>query len=389
MMNVIHYCGSFSKLSETFIYDLIVELEQTGTKNTIITNHIVNQDNRPFTPVIMLRPCFKDQIVSVFKKTMSTLGVYEYSHKEEITRARVKSMTNILRKEQPDLVHAHFGTQGYNILSSVIEMNVPLIVSFHGYDAFRLPNEGDWPERFKALFAYASAIIVVSKVMELQLVSLGCPKEKVHIVHVGKKVNAYNMGALVKQPIQKFISIGRLMGKKGFLDCIAAFKLLSPKYPNLTLQIIGKGPLLEALEIFSKEFPNPIKISFLGAVSHSSTKKYLEAADAFILCSKTELNGDKEGIPVVLMEAQAMGLPCVTTMHSGISEVIPEESWWLLAEEGNINSIAGKIEALINAPQSEIEKVKVNGRRKIEEEFNLEIETTKLLGIYKLILNER
>jgi len=186
--------------------------------------------------------------------------------------------------------------------------------------------------------------------------------------------------------ILNFISVGRLQDKKGFRDCILAFQLLSQKYPELSLKIIGTGSQEQELR---RLLPNgEQQISFLGALSHEDTKKHIAASDAFILCSKTGVDGDKEGIPVVLMEAMAMGLPCVSTRHSGIPEVIPEESHWLLAEEGNAADIAVKIEQLINSPKAEIARLSELGRKKIEQEFNLETEVAKLKTIYSSIINE-
>jgi colanic acid/amylovoran biosynthesis glycosyltransferase len=384
-MKIIHYCGTFSKLSETFIYDVIVELENSGIDNKVVANRTMIQTERPFSKVIKLEVSTLNRVISFIKKCLNWFKVNKYIAAEELLNCRRDALHKVLINEKPDLIHAHFGAQGVAILPVAKRLGIPLIVSFHGYDAFRLPNEQGWKGKLSALFAEAGMVTVVSEMMYKQLISLGCPAAKLRLIHVGKRLNDYPFKLKDSHRIQKFISVGRLQDKKGFRDCIQAFQLLSQKYPGLSLKIIGTGSQEQELRRLIPDRDQ--QISFLGALSHEDTKKHIAASDAFILCSKTGADGDKEGIPVVLMEAMAMGLPCVSTKHSGIPEVIPDECHWLLAEEGNAADIAVKIEQLINSPASELAKLIELGRKKIEREFNLETEVAKLKTIYSAIIN--
>lgn len=384
-MKIIHYCGTFSKLSETFIYDVIVELENSGIDNKVVANRTMIQTERPFSKVIKLEVSTLNRVISFIKKCLNWFKVSKYIAVEELLNCRRDALSKVLISEKPDLIHAHFGAQGVAILPVAKRLGIPLIVSFHGYDAFRLPNEQGWKGKLSALFAEAGMVTVVSEMMYKQLISLGCPAAKLRLIHVGKRLSDYPFNPKNSPRIQKFISVGRLQDKKGFRDCIQAFQLLSQKYPGLSLKIIGTGSQEQELRRLLPDGDQ--QISFLGALSHEDTKKHIAASDAFILCSKTGADGDKEGIPVVLMEAMAMGLPCVSTKHSGIPEVIPDECQWLLAEEGNAADIAVKIEQLINSPASELAKLIELGRKKIEREFNLETEVAKLKAIYSSIIN--
>ena len=385
-MKIIHYCGTFSKLSETFIYDVIVELEHSGIDNKVVANRTIAHAERPFSKVIRLEVSTLNRVITLMKKCLTWFKVGKYIPVEDLLNCRRDALRKVLIREKPDLIHAHFGAQGVAILPVVKKLGIPLIVSFHGYDAFRLPNEQGWKEKLTELFAGAGMVTVVSEIMYNQLISLGCPAAKLKLIHVGKRLSDYPFRLKSSPRILNFISVGRLQDKKGFRDCIQAFQLLSQKYPGLSLKIIGTGSQEQELRRLLPTGEQ--QISFLGALSHEDTKKHIAASDAFILCSKTGVDGDKEGIPVVLMEAMAMGLPCVSTRHSGIPEVIPEESHWLLAEEGNAADIAVKIEQLINAPKAEIARLSELGRKKIEQEFNLETEVAKLKTIYSSIIDE-
>lgn len=381
-MKVIHYCGTFSKLSETFIYDVIVELNNSDIINKVIANKVINLADRPFDDITKLKCSYKDMFIGGFKKLMGIIGIYSYQSALQAEQNKRNCLKKILKIENPDIIHAHFGAQGWVVLPVALSLKIPLVVSFHGYDAFRLPNEAGWLAKLQALFAGASFITVVSEVMRQHLHELGCPIEKLKLIHVGKKLTAYPFQEGTAKPIRHFVSIGRLQSKKGYLDCVKAFSLLVEKFPDIRLQIIGTGEMESVLKAEVASGTAIKNIEFLGAMAHKDAKQLLSVADAFILCSKIGINGDMEGIPVVLMEAQALGIPSVSTKHSGIPEVIPPENQWLLAEEGNVKDIASKIENLINAHPDALKQLRLLGRRKIESAFNLETEVAKLRDLY-------
>lgn len=381
-MKILHYCNSFSPVSETFIYDVITELDEKGISNMVVTRNIVNATERPYRNVICL-PVFKTNLLKRgFIKTGQLTGVYNYDWTEARLKHRFDCLHDILNVQQPDVIHAHFGPAGFDVLENATHLNIPLIVSFHGFDAFKLPNDPEGLERMRAVFKGASIITVVSQFMKDHLVHLGCAREKLRVIHVGKKIKDFEFRNNIPEKIRNFISIGRLTDKKGHKDAIAAFEKLSEKYPDISLRIIGGGPLEEELKLSVTQKGLQNNIELLGALSHDMSMQYLEAADAFLLCSKTAEDGDKEGIPTVLMEAQAFGKPCITTRHSGIPEVIPSQSHWMLAEEGNWQDIAAKVETLILSDIHQISTALTLARNKVELEFNLSLEVDKLIALY-------
>jgi colanic acid/amylovoran biosynthesis glycosyltransferase len=387
-MKVLHYCDAFSTLSQTFIYDVIVELDRIQVENIVVTGRIVNSVDRPYNNVIKLPVLWIDMAKKVFKKGLEQIGVLNFDWKEEAISLKRKGLLKVVRAQRPDIIHAHFGTHGSVVLPVAKELEVPLVVSFHGFDAFLLPNIAGWIEKLKDLFIGASLITVVSELMKHQLINLGCPPEKLQVIHVGKKISDYQFKEALNLPIKNFISIGRLAEKKGHEDTIKAFYELIKVYPSLHLKIIGEGELKEDLIRLIKSFNLEKHVTLLGSKSHSQTKEYLAAADAFILCSKTSSNGDMEGVPTVLMEAQCMGLPCITTRHSGIPEVIPVPNYWTLATEGDINSIVTTIHGLLNCPKDQLLKTIYAGRAKIESEFNLTIEVAKLKQLFNTLIEK-
>jgi colanic acid/amylovoran biosynthesis glycosyltransferase len=105
-------------------------------------------------------------------------------------------------------------------------------------------------------------------------------------------------------------------------------------------------------------------------------------ADAFLLPSRTAPCGDREGTPTVLVEAQAVGLPCVSTHHAGISEMIPRENHDLLAPEGDVETLSNCLFRLANFSADDLMQLAETGRRKVEREFNLSREVESLRDTY-------
>jgi len=380
-MKILHYCGTFSRLSQTFIYDVILQLDEEHLSNVVVANKLSNRVDRPYANVIELPA--GQTIGTLLKKLLGKLRICKYNWREDAEKKKAQDLLKVINQEKPDVIHAHFGTHGCVVLPVALELGIPLVVSFHGFDAFRLPHEKGWSAKYRNLFAGASVVTVVSQLMKAHLIKLGCPPEKLQVIHVGKKMRDYAFREPQANAIRSFVSIGRLTAKKGHEDAICAFQKVLKTHPELSLEIIGTGEQEPELKALIGDGPLQQKIKLSGALSHPETKKRLAASDAFILCSKTGTNGDMEGVPTVLMEAQAMGLPCVSTIHSGIPEVIPAENQWLLANEGNVNAIADKILKLVQTGQADLEEVAKRGREKVEREFNLETEVRKLKELYQ------
>lgn len=380
-MKAAHLVHTFSRLSETFIYDYIKAEQELGIGCEILTFNRENENDRPF---------FKEKIHPL-KIPAWDLRRYLNRGKASLLKINIETANWNLYRNQlaqkldvitPDVVHAHFGPMGVLAMPIAQKLQIPLVVSFHGRDAFELPNEPYWKQKYEQLFLSAGAITVVSNYMKKHLVGMNGPQEKIHIIHVGKKLNAYTFKRPQK-PIKNWISVGRLSEKKGFLDCMEAFAIALKKDKEINLSIIGDGPDRDSIKAAIEKLQLHEAVTLLGSMPHRKVIDYLSKADAFILCSKTAIGGDKEGIPTVLMEAQAMGLPCVSTRHSGIPEVIPAQNQAFLAPEGDIDTIANCIDKVSHCTQNELITMADLGRAKIKSAFNINMESKKLIDLYQ------
>lgn len=383
-MRVLHFADSFSPLTETFIYDYVTELERQGVDNHVATFQRENKESRPFPKVHVVDRPSRWHPRRLWRRALVPLGIgVPRTSDWPQTRSRLSA---VLQDVSPDVVHAHFGPMGVLILPLVLETQVPIVVSFHGFDAFRLPEKEFWREKYLGLFEQADKVTAVSNLMAEHLRSIGSQAERTTVVRVGKRVDEYPYRS-PSAPVKKWISVGRLTKKKGFEDCIEAFGQHVAEFPGSTLDIIGGGERLESIQHRVEVTGLADCVHILGQRDHSEVKRRLRSADAFVLCSKETEEGDREGVPTVLMEAQAIGLPVVSTEHSGIPEVIPEGNRKFLAPEGEVEAINGCLRRIASLSDEDLAQVAKRGRKKIEHEFNLEKETRKLVGIYESLVH--
>ncbi|MBA7689291.1 GDP-mannose-dependent alpha-(1-6)-phosphatidylinositol monomannoside mannosyltransferase [subsurface metagenome] len=133
----------------------------------------------------------------------------------------------------------------------------------------------------------------------------------------------------------------------------------------------------------SSKIKNYVKI--LGAVEQDEILKLYQQAHIFVLPSVTASNGDQEGIPVVLMEAQAVGLPIISTYHSGIPEVIMDGKSGFLVPEKDVNALADRLDYLIEHPEIWSEMGRC-GRNFVEEKYDIKKLNQQLVEIYQNLI---
>jgi len=378
-MRVLHFAKTFSPLSETFIYDYVTELERQGVDNHVFALDRKNEESRPFSKVKIVERPGRWNPRRLWHRLLVATGTGDPRTAEwPQLRERLEA---VVHNVQPDVIHAHFGPAGV-LIGSVAKTNgIPLVVSFHGFDAFKLPTEPFWKKKYSGLFGRADCITVVSNLMAQHLTEVDAPSDKVTVIRVGKHMEEYPYRPPTS-PVRNWISVGRLEEKKGFEDCIDAFRHLVGEYPASTLDIIGDGSRYDALQERIASTGLAENVRLLGRRPHSEVKRKLDSVDAFVLCSREADDGNREGVPTVLMEAQAIGLPVVSTTHSGIPEVIPGENQTLLAPEGDVGEIANRMSQLARESVDRLQDLSQQGREKIEQDFNLSNEVGKLKKMY-------
>jgi colanic acid/amylovoran biosynthesis glycosyltransferase len=197
------------------------------------------------------------------------------------------------------------------------------------------------------------AVLAMSDDMKADLISAGCPEEKIIVHYYGIEAEQFSIQREdTQKDVIKFLIISGLHPKKGHTYLIEAFAAMSRSIEkNVELHIVGAGPLYPSLEeAISKTGLSNIFLH--GHVNYGSEKhrEYLREADVFVHPSVTSPTGDKEGIPGAVIEAMASGLPVITTYHAGIPSVVQDDVHALLVKEKDVMALQMAMTRLANDP---------------------------------------
>jgi glycosyltransferase involved in cell wall biosynthesis len=168
--------------------------------------------------------------------------------------------------------------------------------------------------------------------------------DKMRVVRLGIDPNVFvpMRKSIISESVLEILCVGRLVPSKGQLILLRACELLCLKGLSIRVRLVGDGPDRKLLEAFAKE--KGIAAIFEGARSHDETRQLLGQADIFALASFAE------GVPVALMEAMAMEIPCVSTSIAGIPELIRDGLDGLLVPASSVEALASALERLIEEP---------------------------------------
>ena len=164
----------------------------------------------------------------------------------------------------------------------------------------------------------------------------------------GVPVASRNNGGDADRPV-RLLSIGRAVEKKGYDDLLQALAML-PGGLNWRLRHVGGGPLLETLAQRARKLKLEDRIDWLGPLPQEEVLSEYRAADLFVLNSRVDRHGDRDGLPNVIVEAQSQGLAVVSTRLSGIPELIEHRTNGLLVEPGETAALAAAMARLITDP---------------------------------------
>ena len=169
-------------------------------------------------------------------------------------------------------------------------------------------------------------------------------------------------------PVLTILSVGRAVEKKGYPDLIAALARL-PAEPAWRFVHVGGGPLIENIRGLAERAGIADRTEWVGAIARPELLARLRTADLFVLACRIARDGDRDGLPNVLLEAQSQGLPCVATRVSAIPELIEDGVTGLLCPPGNPEAFAAAIEQLLRDPGLR-RRLAVAGERRVRAEFS-------------------
>jgi colanic acid/amylovoran biosynthesis glycosyltransferase len=289
-----------------------------------------------------------------------------------------------------NLVFSHFGPSGLAGMQVGLMNDIPSVTIFHGYDVSMLLHSPRWVEQYQTLFHFSSHCICISEVGRQRLIEIGCPPDKVSAVHLGVDLAWFvfkDRGPMLAQTKQKrLLMVSRLAEKKGIPYALRAFRVALAIDPSLTMRVVGEGEDRPQLESLRKELGMESQIEFVGALDGAGVCREISDCHVLLQPSITAHDGDQEGIPVALMEAQAGGIPVIATRHSGIPELVLDGRTGILVPERDVDALAQAILRIVGNPAL-ASSLGYAGRNWVEREFNLKIQadrfTRLLVQIYE------
>lgn len=290
-----------------------------------------------------------------------------------------------LRNGPYDIVHCHFGPMGEvaATLKNLGAIKGKLITTFHGYDITTYVKQHG-PKVYQTLFATGDLFLPISEKWKAELIRLGCPKEKIVVHKMGVDLARFEFHP--RKPMARgklrILTIGRFVEKKGLEYGIRAVAKVLKNYPDIDYQIVGDGILRDELSQLIKQLNLVGHVQLLGWKAHAEVAKLMANADIFLAPSVTANDGDQEGIPVVLMEALAQGLPVVSTLHSGIPELVQDGQSGFLVPERDAEAIAQKLRYLCQYPEKSVEMGKI-GRDWVERYHDINKLNDQLVNLYE------
>lgn len=388
---------------ETFILTEMLALKELGVDILIIPREIssklFNKRAEPILENTLNIPLFNFQIIIQYLKYLLTNPIsyikiindiffkarnVRIALKNLIIMPKAVYLSIILKEQSISHLHAHWGsttaTMAY-IISKVT--GIPWSFTAHRWD---IPENNLLKEKCKSA-SFVRAIDENGRKEIIDIIKDEPLTEKISVIHMGVLVGEPNKGYLMPPDIFTFLCPANFVHKKGHRYLFEACKILSEKSLNFRCLIAGDGPLEEELRKFVGDLDLSDYIEFLGRLPHERLLDLYGKGEinAVVLPSITTEDGEKEGIPVALMEAMSYGIPVVSTNTGGIPELIGDGSG-IMVEERDPEAIANSIEKLIN-DTAYYGLMSEQGRRKTEREFNVSVISRELSKLFYSEIN--
>lgn len=404
MKRIAYLAPEIPALSATFVYNEILTLQERGYEIVPISVHVPATAALEFRVETLrarthylYRKGLLDflaaalfQFWSVPRRFSRTLcGVLRDGYSVKFARTRMGlfyrflaacRVACIVREENVGHLHAHFAHVPTDIAMYAASMaGIPFSFTAHANDLF----ERKWLLREKIMRSRFS--ITISEFNRNFMIGQGGDPGKIHVIHCGIDSTRFSP-APRRSPEPPYVigSLGRMVEKKGFDILLKAASVLKKNGVDFRLIIAGNGPLEQKLRGSAEGLGLVDFVEFPGGIDHEQVPAWLHTLDLFVLSCQQDANGDIDGIPVVLMEAMASGVPVVSTQISGIPELIEHKKEGLLVTSCKPAELAQAITQLLLDDELRL-ACATNGTLKVKRLFE---EKTNISMITKLISGE-
>lgn len=396
-MKTAYIVSLFPCWSEAFILNELIEIERNGIDITILSlkqpyEKTVHEKAKPYIKkaiypsglfkIIKSNVLFiwnnKKTYLSILKTILQSDSRFGIKIKEIATFFITIDFYQKVDLKEIRHIHAHWAT--YPALSAMILSRlteVPFSFTAHAHDIYL--DKLMLKEKIES----AKKVLTISDFNKKYLINLygQLTEEKISVVRCGIDVNTFSFSNLTPKngQVKTIISVGRLCDIKGFEYLIEAIHILIDEADNKDLHcvIVGEGESRSKLVKLINRLKLNDFVELPGAFPQEKLQKLLKDGDVFVLPSIITDNGNKDGIPVVLMEAMATGIPVVTTDVSGLPEIAIDMKTALVVPQKDAKGLARAIARTLSDAKL-ASKLRENARKFVQEYYNIKTNATQL-----------
>lgn len=403
----------FPRFSETFILNEILELERRGVRVVVFSMKIPNESMRqprlaelqarthliPDIGGFLAWKRLRDHLVLLLRSPLTYVKAFHFAFGRGTSAAWKKfwvapSIAAIARREGVEHFHAHFasGPARQAKFASLVS-GIPFSFTAHAKDLYWKGHNHGSNNKLKKRVRLASFVITISEYNRRFVHSLNfkVPRRRVVTLYnaLNLKVWPYRrpdglpiLGSPKARPL--ILAVGRLVSKKGFDVLLAACRELKGQGEPFRCVIAGDGPERARLESLVSRYNLQDFVELPGSIPQDRLAEhyYLQAC-VLVQPSVVDEDGDQDGIPTVILEALALGLPVVATDVSGIAEAVIPGVTGLLAQPGDARALADAIRALL-ADRTIVARLSRQGRELVEHRFDLQKNAKVLIHLMRV-----
>ncbi|WP_375234785.1 glycosyltransferase [Winogradskyella sp.] len=401
--------GVFPSVSEAFITNQLKFLVKSGHEVDILATRNLDFDNslfssesfdslkskaRVFSKAELLPNNYFQRLINSilifikFKQTIHLLkafNIFKYGK----SALDFSMFYNIYYKyyfsiQGYDVVHIHFGDNAVHLKNQISNFNKSVVITFHGYDAHKFDVN-----YYRDLALLENIKLTVNtEYTKRKVKRLGFDNFQIYTLPVGLDIEFFKpRREQQNNKTIKVLFVGRLVEFKNPLLAIKIIQKLSISHPDIFLNIIGDGPLLDYCTNYLKSNNLNKIIKLQGSKSQDEIINFMNESSFFLYPSSIDKSGRCENQGLVIQEAQAMQLPVVTSNVGGVAEGLVDEKTGFIIEEGNIDVFLTKILWLIDNPIKRKEMGKA-ARQYVIENYDSNILGKRLIDIYTISTQE-
>ena len=410
-LRIAYLVKTFPRLSETFILNEILGVEELGLELTIFSLRKLPPEAEPVHPDVakvkgpvryipsLVRPLWPPGLVLLLFSHLALLFAAPQRYFATLrfhfgsgNNPRLKDflqagyLARAVSREQFTHLHAHFA----NVPTTVAEIvkhftGIPFSFTAHAKDIYLTPN----PELTRKI-RKAECVLTCTAVNQRYLAGLASESTPVRLTYHGVDVSRFRelprADSIPHKRVPLILSVARLCEKKGLEFLIEACRMLVDRGMAFQCRIVGYGPLEHKLQKMILNLSLQDRVSLLGKMTQDQLAALYPQADLFVLPCQVLENGDRDGIPNVLFEAMVCEVPIISTDVPGVCELIEHQKNGLLVEQRNPLALADAMQLLIGSPGLR-DNLARNGRQTVLENFTRESSARTVYNILTSVLH--